>query len=44
MFGVTYKMPDGSFVSDEAKEKNVSTILKLSYFISHLNTILIVLI
>jgi hypothetical protein len=44
MFGVTYKMSDGSFVSDEAKEKNVSTILKLSYFISHLNTILIVLI
>jgi hypothetical protein len=29
MFGVSHKNPDGSFVNDEAKKKNVSVVLKL---------------
>jgi hypothetical protein len=30
MFGVSHKKPNGSFVNDEAKKKNVSAVLKLS--------------
>jgi hypothetical protein len=33
MFGVSHKKPNGSFVNDEAKKKNVSAVLKFLIFI-----------